>query len=475
MRTSTVWLILVGIVVGTYGCTSPNPRSCADGACTDPSLPFCDVDGAIAGAKDTCIAVTCTPNEHASCRGDVAVRCNSEGSNYDLVMCALGCSEAIGGCATCTTDGECNNPTPVCEPTTRACRGCLVDDECPSGVCDLEGGRCLEPSEVQYASTIGPDSGSCSRSAPCSLPYAVTQASSDPLRATVRLSPGRYTREITVTSGVVRLVGSDESIIGGQDPMNVLLQVDVGASLFVRGLRLDLVRDRFSCGIPTPTGPQLATVHLSDVVIDTLRSGVTVNPSCNVTLRRVQIVGASSVEGVAAIVVAGTGSTLDADALRVESVTPLPAYVNFSTGTVRIMNSIFTNAQVLVTTQAMVRMAFSTIVIPTYAGIRDTGTIGVTAENNIVSSTGNAVECTVCTSVTKNLLFPQALPALVPNNTVADPQFVDLSVGNYNLQATSPAVNAAVPSTGLATDHDYLGTARPQGAAPDIGAFELAP
>lgn len=462
-------------VVVIVGCSAPNPRSCADGACTDPSLPFCDVDGEIGGTEDTCIAVACTPNEHASCRGDIAVRCNSDGSNYDLVMCALGCSDAIGGCASCTTDDECNNPMPICELTTRTCRGCLVDDECLSGVCELEGGRCLEPSEVQYASTTGPDSGSCSRSAPCSLPHAVAQASGDPLRATVRLSPGRYTREITVTGGVVRLVGSDTTIIGGQDPVNNVIQVDVGASLFVRGLRLDLVRDVFFCGSQTVTGPHVATVHLSDVVIDTLRTGITAVPSCNVTLRRVEIIGASSIEGVAAIQ-AGRGATLDADSVRVASVTPIVAYVSFSsTGTFRIVNSVFTNVQVLVTQQAAVTIAFSTIALSSFVGIRDTGTLGVTAENNIVSTTGNTVECAVCTGWKKNILFPQAVPALVANNTVADPQFIDLGAGDYHLRPASPAVNAASSSAGLTTDHDYEGHPRPQGPAPDIGAFERTP
>ena len=58
---------------------------------------------------------------------------------------------------------------------------------------------------------------------------------------------------------------------------------------------------------------------------------------------------------------------------------------------------------------------------------------------------------------------------------VADPQFVDLTNGDTRLTAGSPAIDAAVPSTGFSTLHDFDGTRRPQGAAHDIGAFERVP
>src|ERR1700733_1432525 len=89
------WIAFV-VVVGSVGGTKPNPAStCADGACSDPAFPYCDVDG-IDGEPDTCIAVTCTPNTFAICRGDSAVTCNDSGNSYDTTACPNGCYAA--GC-----------------------------------------------------------------------------------------------------------------------------------------------------------------------------------------------------------------------------------------------------------------------------------------------------------------------------------------------------------------------------------------
>jgi parallel beta-helix repeat protein len=65
--------------------------------------------------------------------------------------------------------------------------------------------------------------------------------------------------------------------------------------------------------------------------------------------------------------------------------------------------------------------------------------------------------------------FPDETHGTNPVET-ADPAFADAGGGDYSLTAASPARNA-----GSATDapaEDILGTARPQGAAVDIGAFE---
>jgi hypothetical protein len=87
--------------------TKRNEERCLEGLCSDPDLPFCDVDGTIAGEPNACIAVDCTPGEVASCRDDRALTCNAGGTNYDLVDCPYGCD--ANGCKPCTT--------PECEKT----------------------------------------------------------------------------------------------------------------------------------------------------------------------------------------------------------------------------------------------------------------------------------------------------------------------------------------------------------------------
>ena len=97
------FVLIVALMVGCS--TKPNPKSCLDNHCSDPGLPFCDVDGAIGGEPNTCIAVECTPGEFEACRGDRALTCNTVGDNFDLVDCEFGCGDT--GCKLCDT--------PTCE------------------------------------------------------------------------------------------------------------------------------------------------------------------------------------------------------------------------------------------------------------------------------------------------------------------------------------------------------------------------
>src|SRR5882757_3004677 len=93
-------MMFVAFVALTAGCTVPAPASCADGTCTDPDLPFCDVGGEVAGKSLTCIAVTCTPGAFAACRGDSELTCNSVGTDYDATQCEHGCDQGTG-CRLC--------------------------------------------------------------------------------------------------------------------------------------------------------------------------------------------------------------------------------------------------------------------------------------------------------------------------------------------------------------------------------------
>lgn len=100
-----VFLSVVGV-----SCTSPNPTSCLDGFCDDPTLPFCDTDGSFSGTAGICIAVHCTAEAFETCRGNEALTCNAGGNNYDLEICEFGC-EPSTGCRSCDPS------TPDCAPT----------------------------------------------------------------------------------------------------------------------------------------------------------------------------------------------------------------------------------------------------------------------------------------------------------------------------------------------------------------------
>lgn len=98
-------------------------------------------------------------------------------------------------------------------------------------------------------------------------------------------------------------------------------------------------------------------------------------------------------------------------------------------------------------------------------------------ENNIFYSLqlqdviiGNPSAC----SFAGNITHPQE-PDLGGTNIDQDPRFVDLQGKDYRLQPGSPAIDAAVPSSGPELGHDFAGTPRPQGTRKDIGAFERTP
>ncbi len=112
-----------------------------------------------------------------------------------------------------------------------------------------------------------------------------------------------------------------------------------------------------------------------------------------------------------------------------------------------------------------------------------------TVRNNIFSSKRTAPGCAaldVSVPFTHDYnLFSAAGydPGSEPNKVTAAPLFVNAAGGNFALQAGSPAVNAASPTEeaafaafqaryGFSIRKDFAGTARPQGARWDIGAYE---
>lgn len=137
------WRVVV-VSAALAGCTKPNPRSCADGTCTDPAFPFCDVGGEVEGAPNTCITVDCTPAEFAGCRGDLAITCNTAGTDFDLIQCERGCEDATG-CRLCDpNETACTNGTVA---TCDADGTVVASQACPLGCFESEP-RCrdIDPS-----------------------------------------------------------------------------------------------------------------------------------------------------------------------------------------------------------------------------------------------------------------------------------------------------------------------------------------
>lgn len=150
----------VGLCVSlVLGCTKPNPNNCESGVCSDPSLPYCDVSGAISGTPKTCVAVSCTANAFEQCDGDAAITCNASGDNYTALQCSHGCDATVG-CRACDA-GEtvcANGQVQTCDATGAV----TASQQCPLG-CFEDQPRCrdIDPSNglAQYMdmAAAGPD------------------------------------------------------------------------------------------------------------------------------------------------------------------------------------------------------------------------------------------------------------------------------------------------------------------------------
>ncbi len=473
------WLLGLALTVASTGCTMPNPRSCADGLCTDPAFPYCDTDGALQGEPDTCLAVSCSPQEFVACLADRAVACNAAGNDYDVTQCPRGCDVVADGCKTCADSTQCSNPSPVCDLGSFECRECRLDEECESLVCDVDTGRCFATSEVIYASPTGSNLAACTPAAPCTAARAIANASASPAASTVRLLPGDYVDQIRVSSGNVFVVGTGARI----DATNTagVFNVLRGANITIRGLHFDLDHGHLFCGggaVPTDLG---GTLTLRDLTIESASGYQLDMLGCTALLRRVDFVGGSG------SFILRDYSSLDGDRMHFKRVS-YPLLMGLAT-MLTIKNSIFDHTPITLdpqdtgATTSRVVLAFNTFFTSTSFGVlyrQPTATrLSAVVENNIfLITTPGATNTVICPApdcmVSNNVVFPQT-PPLPASNIIMDPKLVNPMMGDMRLSPDSPALNAATTAGFGVTDHDFHGTMRPQGSAPDIGAIELVP
>ena len=472
MTISAKLLMLVPLIAA---CTEKNPSKCSDGVCIDPDRPYCDSDGLVAGKPDTCIAADCMPGALAACRGDVAISCNADATNYVEVQCPLGCDPSANGCRQCTNNAQCEGLTPICDTTTSSCRTCTTDDECDSKVCDFGTGACVPEASVVYAT---PQSlfGTCSKTQPCSLPTAVTAALNSAGNSVLRMLPGIYDVPLDVatpTSKALQIVatGATVAVVGDTPAIRV---VD-GASVRVRGLASASER-HVICGRSTTAMASLA-LDLADFtsVGGLTRLEIT---RCRFEVRRSRFV----LNGPSALL---DDANIDMDRVHLSgnAVNNLNL-INSSRIKLLITNSllenVFINSVFPQDTSApgtTITLSYDTLVMRSPLRTCSGSTVPfrtVTFENSIVAAVGNfdAVEdanqanCTF----TSTIAFPQTTSA--PLNAITqDPKFANPAGADFHLQSTSPAIDRATAANVLPTP-DLEGHARPIGVAPDLGAYE---
>jgi hypothetical protein len=497
------WAWLLGCLFLT-SCTIPNPRSCADGTCTDPQFPFCDADGSLAGIPDTCIAVSCAPLEFEACRGDQALVCNATGNSFDSIQCELGCDPAGGcrsrctldqdcpatspvcdedrtcstcvadpqcasrpdtpfcdggACVACVTSAQCDVSSPVCSGNT--CRACIRDSECDSGACANDG-TCVPEAAIIYMSNASVSEDTCTRTSPCSTLGSASFKITPARNHIVLLDGGTYVAaqlsfgNSDTPHTEVFVHGHGGTLTGLNVATNI---INTTKSLLLRELTIANHDGSQAVILRSPSILESvsfvgagALVVRTDVRARDLRVSIPkaaeaillATADAELTIERGQIVGGEV--GIRATV---AGAKVHLENVLIARTRQRALELSLATGelefsTIADAGAESSAAPCSVACNANLRVKSSIIWQETCA--------------NAVRNAAGA--CTFQSSIVSN--------GPAPGITNADPQFVNRSGGDYHIKATSPAKDAVETGPAL----DFEGDARPRGARFDIGADE---
>ena len=440
-----LWIVLLACV----GCTKPNPAaSCANGTCSDPAYPYCDVDGAIAGEPGTCIAVNCAPGSVGACEGgNAALICNTAGNGYDQEPCAFGCD---GTSLTCITK-------------------CTMHSQCTSGVCKSDG-TCAMDAEILFVDPGGLASSDCSRLTPCTLDHAL---STTPTTAgqTIELAAGMYNQSgPTTVSGKRHLIGHG---VATTKVKNIALGpvFVVAPNAEVTLDNLTVMGARGSVGQPpmdawgllcpdTPVAPRM--IHLIDVLFTDNgmgSNGGAIYGPCVADLRR--SVFDSNTYGID--ITAPT--TIDRCVFSSNASVGLVMERDFAVTNSFIVRNITGAVLTGATTTAV--FAFNTIVDNTIAIQCEVkaSQAPINADNNIVVRNPSGIAG--ITQVATNCTFPSSIIGA----DVAPLHFKSPDTMPYDYHLT-PGSNAIDVASSSMLDHDFDADSRPKGNGRDIGADE---
>jgi len=294
---------------------------------------------------------------------------------------------------------------------------------------------------------------------------------------TIRMLPGVFTTPISLaTPSVLNVVATGASLA----PNPPAISISGGAEVTIRGLTI--VNEKVAtCG---GASGAISSLLLKDASITALGIGNTTL----IDVSRCRLEVSASELSLAASSVAfslADDAVLGLDRVHLHGNGSHYIFAAGSRFTIEITNSLFFDVRFSLQPAdtgppgSRLNVGSSTLIYPGAGADHGCEVVAPSYlaryENSILAplTAFDAVRGPNCT-FSNTLLSFQAIPP--PGTVVADPQFVDAAARDFHLKATSPAVDMAVPSIfGLGSTTDLDGTPRPQGAKPDIGAYEYKP
>jgi hypothetical protein len=196
-------------------CTEPDPLYCDEATpCSDPGRPYCDLikkecvadsnqvpdlsigdmameaDLAMPCASSAACAAAAPICESAACRPCAGPADDAECAVHNAATPRCGASGQCARCRPDTAATDCPMNENVCE--NGACRACTSHGDCPSGIC-LDSGGCAAEATVTYVDNGGMDVTSCQTNRPMrdgtqAKPYCNIQEALDASRNTIKVS-----------------------------------------------------------------------------------------------------------------------------------------------------------------------------------------------------------------------------------------------------------------------------------------------
>ncbi len=498
------------------------------------AMRWCSVVAILCGALAACDALFgkernpgyCAAHpDDPGCLPDGPQRCGSAAECTPPLVCDV---MDTGTCVECTPEeaAACTEATPVCGDDHR-CRGCSAHAECPASDTCLPDGWCANPEEVAYVQAGGTGAQPCTRAAPCgSLQEGVTAAGASRPYIRVVGTGTLAANAATTIDGKVVTILADTGAKLDRTGDGVILEVrNAGAEVRIYNLEITGASGGAgSAGISIPAGgtPRLTMTRVkltnnsgggilassgvltifqctfsgnaeggivaSNGVLTVLQSTISENMGGGIVASdgKLTLWQSTISENTGGGIVVNDG-TLTVSQSTIAKNTGGGISV---TGAFSIVGNVFfANGTATSALGALGIMAPDTVskrlelnsfnknaaadgVAP---AIQCSVVGGFTARNNIMSDNGTPTNlnqvggnCAHAYSIVR----PGALPPGTGNSSM-DPQFVNTTMGDLHVRASSPALGAADPSsdlTGLA-ERDIDGEVRMSPA--DIGADEV--